>query len=81
MKVANQLPEEIMALTDQFLRDMTRLGAGVFGLVYVTGDDPAMAVLRNRQEDPVEQAEVMLSIIKGAAQDGRIISQEVKPLN
>ena len=75
------MPEEAAAILDQFLRDCTRLNVGIFGLAYVLGDNPAMSVLRNRQGDPVEQAKMVLNIIQSAVQDGRVETQEVKPLN
>ncbi len=77
----SQMPEETAMLIEQFLRDMPRLGAGVFGLAYVGGAEPAMTLLRNRQGSPVEQAEAMLHIIKDAVADKRVAEFEVKLLN
>ena len=78
----NEMPAEVTALIDQFLRDLTRLHVGVFGLVYRTEPEPAMTIIRNRNsEDPVRQAESVFHIIRSAATDGRIDTHSVLPLN
>ena len=77
----NQLPEDVMALLDQFLRDMTSRGVGVFGLVYCMEPEPAMVILRNRDSDPVEQAKMVLDIVQSAIHDGRVVAHTVTPLN
>lgn len=81
MHKSNQLPEEVTALLDQFLRDMTGRGVGVFGLVYVMEPEPAMTIMQNRNADPVSQAESVLHIVRAAVQDGRIDHHHVTPLN
>jgi hypothetical protein len=72
---------EITALLDQFLRDITAQGCGVFGLVYRMEPEPAMTILRNRSGDPAIQAESVMHIIKEAVHDGRIAEQDVQSVN
>lgn len=81
MDSPNQMSPEARELVDQFLRDMTALKCGVFGLVYCTEPEPALTILRNRSGSPVEQAESVLRIIRDAVADGRIDEQPVQPLN
>lgn len=75
------MPEDVMMLLDQFLRDMTSLNVGVFDLAYILGPEPAMTIIRNRNGDPVEQAATVLHIVRQAVTDGRIEEHPLKPLN
>lgn len=77
----NQLPEDARALVDQFLRDMTGRGIGVFGLVYQMDPEPVMVVMRNRDTDPVQQAQMVLDIVRSAVHDGRVEHYTVTPVN
>jgi hypothetical protein len=75
------LPEEIIQLMEQFARDMSRLNCGVFGLVYRLGPESGMGILRNTTGDPVQQAQAVLSLVRDAKQDGRILEKIVGPTN
>jgi hypothetical protein len=77
----NQLAEDARALVDQFLRDMTSRGIGVFGLVYQMDPEPAMVVMRNRDSDPIQQAQMVLDIVRAAVHDGRVEHYTVTPVN
>jgi hypothetical protein len=79
----NEMPIEVTALIDQFLRDLTKQNVGVFGLVYKTNGEPAMTIIRNNSDtDPAEQAASVHRIIQQAQTDGRIdTSSKVWMLN
>ena len=78
--MSDQLPDDVMILVEQFVRDMTRRRIGVFGLAF-TVEPPAAALIRNEDGDPVEQAESVLSIVRSASDNNCIIHHEIKPVN
>jgi hypothetical protein len=77
----NQLPAEAVILMEQFLRDASKLGCGVFGIVFQIEPEPGMGLMRTSDQDPVAEAEAMLRLIKRAKQDGRLAPQLIEPVN
>ena len=78
--MSDKLPDDVMILLEQFVRDMTRRHVGVFGLAF-TVEPPAAALIRNEDGDPVEQAESVLNIVQSAYNGNRIIHHDIKPVN
>jgi hypothetical protein len=77
----NILPEDVVTLMEQFIRDMTQLDCAVFGVVYKTDPEPGIGLMRNIPGDPIHTLDTLRTIIKVAQEDGRIEDQHVRPLN
>ena len=79
--MSNILPEDVVTLMEQFIRDMSRLKCGVFGVVYRTEPEPGIGLMRNTSGDPVKALDILRTIIQDAQDDGRIQNEYVLPLN
>lgn len=76
----NQLPEDVVTLMEQFIRDMSRLHCAVFGVVY-TSDPIGIGMMRNTSEDPLQALDILRTLIQDAQRDGRVKPMIVHPLN
>jgi hypothetical protein len=77
----NRLPDEVIALMEQFVRDITKTGCAVMGMVFCTEPVIGMGMMRNTSGDPAELMRKLTQIVESAVDDDRIENVDIRPLN
>ena len=76
----NKLPDEAIALMENFVRDITKLRCAVIGMVLCTEPDLGIGMMRNTTGDPVPLMRAVTRIVEAAQEQGSIIDVPVLPL-
>lgn len=76
----NKLPDEAIALMEQFIRDITKHKCAVIGMVLCTEPALGIGMMRNTTGDPVPLMHALTRIIERAQEQGSIIDVPVLPL-
>ena len=79
--MSNTLPEEAIALMEQFVRDISKTGCAVFGVIYRVEPEPGIALMRNTSGNPVHTLNMLRDIVQQACDDNRIEDRPVLPEN
>jgi hypothetical protein len=77
----NRLPQPVIDLMEQFIRDITKHKCAVMGIVFCTEPVIGMGMMRNTSGDPAVLMHKLTEIVKQAVDDGRVEDVTVLPLN
>jgi len=76
----NKLPDEVIDLMAQFIRDMTKHNCAVVGLVYCTEPHLGLGTMRNDASDIVTLFQKATRIVEMAIERGNAYEVPVLPL-
>jgi hypothetical protein len=81
MPNTNRLPDEVISLMENFVREVTKRNCAVMGMVFCTEPVIGMGMMRNTTGDPVMLMQKLTKIVEEAQEDGRIEDVHILPLN
>lgn len=81
MNTNNRLPDEVIGLMDQFIRDITKHNCAVMGMVYRTEPEVGMGMMRNMTGNPVTLWHKLGQIVEDSQRGDRIVDVPVLPLS
>lgn len=70
------LPEDAIALIEQFLRDLSKIDCAVVGMVFCDKPKPGLGFIRNVSGDPVVLAKKFASLMESAT----LVETLVRPI-
>ena len=80
MAEENKLPDEVIDLMAQFIRDMTKHNCAIVGLVYCTEPRIGLGTMRNDKGDTLALFQKATKIVELATQQGSTYEVPVLPL-
>ena len=75
--VPNQLPEPVIELMEQFIRDITKLNCCVFGLIIQEKPKVAIGIMRNIAGSPTKLMDLMREVVQESEDTGCMEDRKV----